>query len=125
MEYLTIPELIRIHERMIEEMGGEPGIIMRGNLEFLSSIMDDRFIIEIDLILLTSKVMSWIIKGHPFVDGNKRTGFEAGDALLRKNALMIVCSPEEGLDLTLAIAKDEMSESEIVQWLKAHTKTYK
>ena len=124
MEYLTTEEVIRIHQRMIDELGGESGILMMGNLKFISSLMDDRYLVDFDLYTLAAKLMSNLIRGHPFVDGNKRTGFEAGDSFLRKNGRKIKCTPEEGLEFTLRIARNEINDKEITDWLMKHTTIY-
>ncbi len=125
IEYITVEEIIRIHERMIFELGGEPGILFKGDLDFLTAMMDNRYFINHDILSMASKILNGIIRGHPFVDGNKRTGYESADAFLRKNGYKIECTPEEGIETTLSIARCEMTDDAIKTWLQSHTKIYK
>ena len=124
IEYISVDEMIRIHERMIYEIGGEPGILYRGNLDFLIAIMNEDYFLKFDILSMASRIMNGIIRGHPFVDGNKRTGFEVADTFLRMNGLRIDCTPEEGIELTLTIARCEMTDEDIKRWLEDHTKIY-
>ncbi len=45
---------------------------------------------------------------YPFVDGNKRAGFEATDVFLRMNGYYLEVGADEGMEFTLSIAKNEL-----------------
>lgn len=66
-----------------------------------------------------------IIKNHPFVDGNKRTGFEAMRLLLRLNGYDIQASLNVKFDFVLAIAEGKLKEQAIADWLKQHSRKRK
>ncbi|KCZ71853.1 death-on-curing family protein [Candidatus Methanoperedens nitroreducens] len=58
-----------------------------------------------------------IIQGHPFVDGNKRTGTEIMKLFLKKNGFKLN-TPLAGLVyISLKIANNEISYSELINWL--------
>ena len=63
-----------------------------------------------------------IIKNHPFVDGNKRTGFESMRLLLRLNGYDIQASLNAKFDFVLAIAEGDLKEQAIADWLKHHSR---
>ena len=63
-----------------------------------------------------------IIKNHPFVDGNKRTGFEAMRLTLRLNGYDIRASVNAKFNFVLAIAEGEVKEQAIADWLKDHSR---
>lgn len=61
------------------------------------------------------------MKNHPFVDGNKRIGFEIGALFLRLNGRMLVASEADAVLQTLALAAGEIGEKEYACWLEANS----
>ena len=59
-----------------------------------------------------------IMRNHPFVDGNKRTGFLAAYAFLYVNGLEIVASEPEVIVQCLSLAANEINEAEFAAWLR-------
>ena len=51
---------------------------------------------------------------HPFIEGNKRTGFTCADMFLVINDHLLVASPEEGTEILLKVARMEMERSELI-----------
>jgi death-on-curing protein len=62
-----------------------------------------------------------IVKNHPFLDGNKRTGFMMGAGFLERNGFEFHATEAEAVLRTLALAAGEMSEAAYVAWLKANS----
>jgi death-on-curing protein len=60
-----------------------------------------------------------IIGNHPFVDGNKRTGFLAAYVFLDLNGWELIASEVEAVTAVLALATNEMDEAGFASWLKA------
>jgi death-on-curing protein len=63
-----------------------------------------------------------IVKNHPFLDGNKRTGFMMGAGFLERNGYEFLASEAEVAIRTLALAAGEMSEAAYADWLQANSK---
>ncbi|MFZ2070442.1 MAG: type II toxin-antitoxin system death-on-curing family toxin [Halobacteriota archaeon] len=87
-KYLTKENIIRLHKKIIETTGGEKGLLNEGILSFvLDLIRTEKLYSEKigDLFTRAGILLRGIISGHPFVDGNKRAGFEATDIFLRMN----------------------------------------
>ncbi len=63
-----------------------------------------------------------IIKNHPFVDGNKRTGFIVAVVFLELNGYAFHASEVDATLKTLALAAGELSEAGYSDWLKANSK---
>ncbi len=82
MKYLTIEEVIEIHDKLIKEFGGESGIVDRSNLEFIVNKIENS---KTDIYNKAAMLLYEIITSHTFVDGNKRTALEAADTFLREN----------------------------------------
>ena len=61
------------------------------------------------------------MKNHPFLDGNKRTGFIVAVTFLELNGLRFGANERDATVRTLALAAGEMSEAAYSVWLKAHS----
>jgi death on curing protein len=62
-----------------------------------------------------------LIRNHPFVDGNKRTGHAAIEMFLLLNGQEIDTGVDEQLHVILRVASGEMEREVFTQWLKIHT----
>lgn len=80
MEKLTEKKVIQIHDFLIEEMGGEPGVRDPATLSFIVDAIN----YEQDLFRKTAQAL-FLADRHPFWDGQKRTAFELADLILRQN----------------------------------------
>jgi death-on-curing protein len=58
------------------------------------------------------------VKNHPFIDGNKRTGFMAAYTFLGINGYDLVAPEEEAVVQTLGLAASVIGEGEYAEWLK-------
>lgn len=61
-----------------------------------------------------------VIEGHPFVDGNKRTGLALAIAFLEFNGLRFRGSEVEAVVHTLGLAAGQVSEEAFAAWLAAN-----
>jgi death-on-curing protein len=73
---------------------------------------------ENDVIIKASLVLHNIITNHPFVDGNKRTGFQVADLLLRQEGIHIHANDEEILHALVTIAEYKCSVENVEKWLR-------
>ncbi len=63
-----------------------------------------------------------IISNHPFVDGNKRTGFLSAFVFLDINGRELMAAEAEAVAAVLALAKKEIDETEFSNWLGNHSR---
>lgn len=68
-----------------------------------------------------SHLLRGIVQGHPFTDGNKRTGFEAADLFLNMNGFVVETSGSEVLGFLTDVARGSGHE-EIIGWLRSHSR---
>jgi death-on-curing protein len=61
-----------------------------------------------------------IIKNHPYVDGNKRTGFMAAYTFLLINGQELHATEVDAVLQTLALAAGELEEAGYANWLEAN-----
>ena len=107
MIYLSLEEVLILHEYQIEKFGGAQGIldirllesaILRPQTTFGGKDLYD------DLYLKSAVLALSIIKNHPFVEGNKRTGLHAALVFLELNGVSTNVDNEELITLSLNIA---------------------
>ena len=126
MNWLSLPELALIHERVIEETGGVHGVTNPGGLESALARPFTSFgglAMFPDLVSKVAALIHGIIAFHPFADGNKRTALVAADVCLRLNSYRIVPS-EEVEPFFWAVARGEKEIEEIAKWLRSHTEPW-
>ncbi|MCZ7392003.1 MAG: Fic family protein [Candidatus Methanoperedens sp.] len=71
IEYLTVTEIIEIHDDIIRKYGGTGGIRDEGTLQLLVYKMN----CEKNVFRRAALALHIIAVNHPFFDGNKRTAF--------------------------------------------------
>lgn len=64
-----------------------------------------------------------IVKNHPFLDGNKRTGFMLAAGFLERHGFEFHATEAEVVIRTLALAAGEMSEASYAAWIQANSKS--
>lgn len=117
---ITVEEIIEIHEEIVRRYGGESGILNKGELEFIVDQINHSS--KSSLFWKVAILMRGIISGHPFVDGNKRTGFEVAYIILSSHGYDITASDDLIKEFLIELAMEEKHIYEIVKWLKYNTK---
>lgn len=83
VHYLSVDEVLAIHERLIERFGGSTGVRDPGLL--VSALYRPQTGYYADLAEMGAALFESLLMNHPFVDGNKRVAFFATDVFLRLN----------------------------------------
>jgi len=126
MRYLTLAEIVNLHLLIAKATGGASGIRDLGALE--SAIAQPKATFDgKDLYSsLTEKAAALcfsIVQGHPFVDGNKRTGHAAMATFLLLNGADIDATIDQQEQIILALASGRMNRQEFAEWLNQHVRT--
>ena len=122
---ITKNEILILHQLSIENYGGADGIRDEGLLESAIARPYQTFGGENlyhNVYERAAAIAESLIINHPFVDGNKRTGFLGMFALLNLEGLTLSASKEEAYQTTIAISTGTVTFEEIIEWLKANTK---
>lgn len=128
MNYLSVDQTLIIHNEVIEKIGGSKGIRDMGLLE--SAVARPQATFEgkdlyPDIFSKAAALGHSLICNHPFIDGNKRTGYMAMRIFLNINGYEIEASLEERYKFVLEIANKTKKEKAIAEWLKEHTQKIK
>ena len=115
--------VLAIQERLLAEHGGRAGIRDESVLESALGRPQNLFVYEeATLFDLAAAYGSGIIRNHPFVDGNKRTGFMVAFLFLGRNGYDLVADEEDAYFKTLALAEGELDEKGYSAWLKKNSR---
>lgn len=120
--WLTPEIMLEVHSEQIAEHGGTDGIRDEGLFESAMSRPLNAFAYgDDDLINLAALYAAGIIKNHPFLDGNKRTGFVASELFLTLNGVALPASDDEVLAAVLSLASGEWDDKDYANWLRENT----
>ncbi len=123
MRYLSISEVLELHERLISSSGGSTGIRDLGALE---SAVDQPYVtfdqqdLYPDLISKVAAICFSLVMNHPFLDGNKRVGHAAMETFLILNGADFDCSVNEQERVMLDLAAGIMDRAEFTDWVKKY-----
>jgi len=121
--YLSLNEVLELHDRLIDTSGGSKGIREINSLE--SSINQPRQTFDQtdlypDIISKASILCFSLVKNHPFVDGNKRIAHASMEVFLLLNGFEITATIDEQEKIMLDLAKGDLSLQNLAFWIKNH-----
>jgi death-on-curing protein len=111
-----------LHEMMLSQYGGAEGLRDDHLLE--SALAKPRQLFaygQPSMAELAASYAAGVVKNHPFLDGNKRTGFMLGAGFLERNGFAFTASEVEAVLQTLALAAGETTEAAYAEWLGANS----
>jgi death-on-curing protein len=117
--WLELSVMEALHDEQLLEHGGGRGVRDRGLLESAMARPVNAFAYgEQDLFALAAAYGSGIVRNHPFVDGNKRTGFLASVLFLELNGESFDTDQVDVVETVLKLAAGELSDSGYAAWLR-------
>jgi death-on-curing protein len=116
-------DALTLHDRLLALNGGAAGVRDQGLLTSALARPQQHFAYApaADIIQLAAVYTAGIVRNHPFVDGNKRTGFVVGILFLELNGYSFTASEEEAANAVLALAGGRIEESEYADFLRARS----
>ena len=123
MKRLSKRQILLLHEQLLSQTGGLPGLRDEGLLESALSAPFQSFG-DVDaypsLPQKAARLCYGLVKNHPFADGNKRIGAHAMLVFLAVNRTELIYTQEELSAIILAIAAGEQSYDDLLRWLVDH-----
>lgn len=122
-DFLSYDDVVAIHQDQTARYGGSPGIRDLGLLQ--SALAQPRVTFEgqflhANLFEMASAYLFHLVKNHPFMDANKRTGAVAALVFLELNGVEIESSEAEFEELVLEAAQGRREKPSISQFFKEH-----
>ena len=121
--WLNRAVIIAIHELQLAEHGGGTGVRDAGLLD--SALGKPQQLNNYgepppDAAALAASYGYGISRNHPFIDGNKRTGYVSAELFLRLNGWRLTADDASCVVTMLAVAAGDITEEAFAAWLRAH-----
>ncbi len=118
--YLTIDEVLRIHEVLLEAFGGAEGVRDLGLIE--SALLRPQTGYYTDLIEEAAALWESMAMNHGFVDGNKRVAYACLELFLGMNGIDVAASNEELEQFIYSHLEAGTFRKDVLEeWLHSHT----
>ena len=123
--FLTLDEVVEIHQDQIARYGGSAGIRDTGLLQSAVAMPQAGFGGEYfhkDVCEMAAAYLFHIVMNHPFVDGNKRTGAAAAVVFLAMNDIELD-APEEAFEkLVRLVATGQVGKPQVAEFFRKNSR---
>jgi death-on-curing protein len=110
-----------IHDRQLAEHGGAEGVRDESLLHSaLARPLNQLLYAGADIVDVAATYTTGIVKNHPFVDGNKRTGFVVGVLFLELNGCRFTASEPDAAQAVLDLAAGKIDDIGFRAFLRAN-----
>ena len=115
-------DALALHDRLLALHGGAAGVRDEGLLKSALARPQQHFAYADSpgLIDTATAYTAGIVRNHPFVDGNKRTGFVVGILFLELNGYRFTAREEDATHAVLALAAGTLDEPGYTAFLRAN-----
>jgi len=120
--WVTEEDCLSFHDKLLARFGGASGVRDKGLL--LSALARPQHVFAYEkssLFDLAAAYAHGIVKNHPFIDGNKRSGFLAATLFLEANGIRFNGDERDAVIQTLALAAGESTLQDFSAWLERVT----
>jgi death-on-curing protein len=118
---IYLQEVLEIHQVLIQQFGGSQGVRDEGLLKSaierpFSGFGEAEFYPTPEA--KAGAILESIVKNHPFIDGNKRTGYVLMRLILMQFGKDITATQDEKYELVISVASGKIDFQEIVSWIE-------
>ncbi|MFZ1640387.1 MAG: type II toxin-antitoxin system death-on-curing family toxin [Candidatus Contendobacter sp.] len=121
--WLEERDALALHDRLLALHGGAAGV--RDDALLQSALARPRQIDAYadapDLFDLAAAYTAGIVRNHPFIDGNKRTGFVVGILFLELNGYRFTASEADAAQAVLELAAGTLDDAGYTNFLRANS----
>lgn len=121
IEYLTIEQVIELHDEMLKRYGGLPGIrdknLLWSAIDAPKAAMFGQEMYP-SVYEKAAAYLYHLVRNHPFNDANKRTGYAATLVFLEINNIKQLFNKEEFEYLVIETAKGIETKERIAKFLE-------
>jgi len=117
-------DALALHDRLLALHGGASGLRDEGLLKSalaraqqIHAYADAPHVID-----MAAAYTAGIVRNHPFIDGNKRTGFVVGILFLELNGYIFKASEEDATQAVLNLAAGTLDEAGYASLLRANSR---
>jgi death-on-curing protein len=124
LRFLTLAQVLELHELQLALFGGSSGIRDRGLLQSALGNVEATFggkYLHQSIYEMGAAYLYGICRNHPFIDGNKRTAAAAALTFLDYNRVEIEATEDELYDLVIGVAEGRVTKDDVAVFFERHT----
>lgn len=122
-EFLSLDDVLVIHEDRIRRYGGSTGLrdlgLLKSALAMPQATFDGNYLHETSFEMAAAYLFH-IARNHPFLDGNERTALACALLFLRLNGSRIVAAEDEIYELVIGTVEGRTSKAAIAVFFEEH-----
>ncbi|MCY3776868.1 MAG: type II toxin-antitoxin system death-on-curing family toxin [Candidatus Aminicenantes bacterium] len=123
--WIETRDVLALHDRLLALYGGPTGL--RDDALLQSAIARPRqlyaYVENAGIIDMATAYTAGIVRNHPFVDGNKRTGFVVGVLFLELKGYRFTATEESAAQAVLELAAGTLDEAGYTAFLGANVQS--
>ena len=117
---MEMRDVLTLHDRLLAFHGGAEGV--RDERLLQSALARAKQLAAYgegaDIVDMATAYTAGIVKNHPFVDGNKRTGFVTGVLFLELNGFRFTATESAAAESVVALAAGNLDEAGYTKFLR-------
>lgn len=118
-KWVSKQAVFAIHETLLAEHGGTPGLLDEGMLNAALASPKNHFSYQDAGILRLAAAYAYALtQNHPFADGNKRVALTVAGVFMELNGFRLEASERDAANATRALSSREIDELEFANWLR-------
>ncbi len=113
-EFLTLDEVLELHQDQITHYGGDPGTRDPGLIDAAVAMPQQSFdgqFLHSDLFEMAAAYAFHLAESQAFADGNKRTGLAAAYAFLALNGYRLIETNDRLYQAMMAISRRDLDKA--------------
>ena len=123
--FLTLEDVLAMHDELIQRYGGAPGLRDAGLLEAALAMpqagFGGQYFHEFPHEMGAAYLFH-LVRNHAFMDGNKRVALACAILFFKINRVSYSITEEEAVELTLAAASGQIDKSAVTAFFRQHVK---
>lgn len=120
--FLTVADALHIHRNQVDTFGGEHGVRDLGLLESAMAqphaSCSGKFL-HPSLFDMAAAYLYHVVRNHPFLDGNKRTGAMLAMVFLDWNGVRLRPGNEGLVSITFGVAEGRAGKHEVAEFFRS------
>ena len=123
--FLTLDDVLALHDELIQRYGGTPGLRDAGLLEAALAMpragFGGQYFHEFPHEMGAAYLFH-LVRNHAFIDGNKRVALACAILFFKINRVPYSITEEEAIELPLAAASGQIDKGAVAAYFQKHLK---